>query len=136
VRNDTGIVEAHDEFVKTTTVNGVLRSGAGQDGGYGAANIACVACHTHVAVDINFQKKYKVEFDAVAHDAAGGWDVNNFKANGTVNISIYGNQSGETWATSNKSMSWDPATDLYINGDGAKVNGLSDASNDSAAALQ
>lgn len=136
VKNDSGIVEAHDEFVKTTTVNGVLRSGAGQDGGYGAANIACVACHTHVAVDINFQKKYKVQFDAIAHDVAGGWDVNNFTAQGTVNISIYGNQSGGTWATSNKSLTWNPETDLYINGNGAKIVGLSNDTNDSAAALQ
>lgn len=137
-RNDTGIVEAHDDFVKVgkVEVNGVLRAGEGQDGGYGAANIACVACHTHVAVDINFQKKYKVVFDAIAHDTAGGWDVNNFSAEGKVNISIYGNQSGTTWATSNKSFTWDPTVDLYIDGTGNKINGLSNEANDTKEALE
>ena len=49
---EEGAVEAHNEFVIADS-NGVLRTAVD---GYGASNIACVACHTHVAVDINFQR--------------------------------------------------------------------------------
>ena len=106
-----GSVEAHNEFV-VADGDGVLR---GPTTGYGANNIACVACHTHVAVDINFQKAYKVKFDAAA-TGTGSWAVDNFAAEGTVAIAIYGNQSGQTYAVGDKSITWDGATNMYVNG--------------------
>lgn len=60
------------------------------------ANEACIACHTHVAVDINWQKAYKIGFNAVQTATTGlhTWSVSNFIAEGTVNVSTYGNRSG------------------------------------------
>jgi len=132
--NDTGKLEAHNNFVRGT--GGVLRLG------YGAANDACVACHTHVPVDINFQKKYKLTFDANAFtggnggsDTHGNWSVGGFGAEGTVDIHVYGNGSGEVFATSNKSMNWNPTQTLFISGTDGQVKGLVNDVNDSAAAL-
>ncbi|VVB85470.1 Cytochrome c7 c [uncultured archaeon] len=126
---DTGSVEAHNAFVKTN--DGINRFG------YGASNGACIACHTHVAVDINFQKGYKLSFSAT-ESSAGQYSVGNFAVEGNVNIAVYGNGSGQTFATGNKTYSWTPGTNLYINGSGAKVVGLGTAgtsSSDSATAL-
>jgi hypothetical protein len=125
-----GSVEAHNEFV-VADPNGVLRS---PETGYGANNIACVACHTHVAVDINFQKAYKVAFDA-ANTATGSWTVDNFAAEGQVNIAIYGNGSGMTYATGDKSYTWDGAS-MYVNGATVKTDiALTGESSDNETAL-
>jgi len=106
-----GSVEAHNEFV-VADPDGVLRA---PSTGYGANNIACVACHTHVAVDINFAKAYKVVFDAAA-TGTGTWDVGNFATEGQVNIAVYGNQSGATYATGDKSYTWSGLDNMYVNG--------------------
>ncbi len=134
--NDTGSVEAHNDFVRAN--GGVLRKD------YGAANDACVGCHTHVAVDINFVKKYKLKFDAnVGTGGSGGghgnWSVGGFGYEGSVAISVYGNGSGETFATSDKTYNWTPGTTLYViqpNGsrDG-QVLGLNNEANDTKTAL-
>jgi len=124
---DTGATEAHNPFVKTN--DGINRFG------YGASNGACIACHTHVAVDINFQKGYKLAFDAI-ESSTGQYSVGNFAAEGQVNVAIYGNGSGQTFAVGDKTYTWTPGNTLYINGGAAKVNGLNGATNDSAAALQ
>ncbi len=124
---DTGEAEAHNAFVKTDPGN-ILRYQ------YGAANAACVSCHTHVAVDINFTNKYKIKFDAVAN-SSGEWYVGGYSAEGNVSIPTYGNRSGGTYATGNKSINWVPGTDLYINGTGARITGLYNATDDSEAAL-
>jgi hypothetical protein len=54
--SDTGTKEAHKEFALTD--DGITRQ---KDG---ASNGACVACHTHVAVDITYQKPTIYKFDA------------------------------------------------------------------------
>ncbi|KCZ70802.1 hypothetical protein ANME2D_02827 [Candidatus Methanoperedens nitroreducens] len=125
---DTGEAEAHNAFVKQDP-GGILRFQ------YGAANAACVACHTHVAVDINFQKRYKIKLDANAFDD-GSWGVGGYAAEGVVNISVYGNSTGSTFAISDQDYSWTPTETLYIGGDKAKViTGLSNDSDDSETAL-
>ncbi|MCX9084566.1 MAG: hypothetical protein OIN87_07215 [Candidatus Methanoperedens sp.] len=125
-----GSLEAHNEFV-VADPNGVLR---GPGTGYGSNNIACVACHTHVAVDINFQKAYKVQFDAV-NTATGSWTVDNFLAEGQVNVAIYGNGSGATYATGDKSYTWGGAN-MYVNGATVKTTiGLDGDSSDNTTAL-
>jgi len=53
--NDTGVNEAHTEF--QTTDDLITRQ---KDG---ASNGACVACHTHVAVDITYRKPLTYTFD-------------------------------------------------------------------------
>jgi hypothetical protein len=55
VTGDTGATEAHNEFTKTD--DGITRFE------YGASNGACVACHTHVNVDITYQKPSTYKFD-------------------------------------------------------------------------
>lgn len=81
--NDT---EAHKTFATQARSSNLLID----------ANEACVGCHTHVAVDINWQKAYKIAFNAVQTATTGqhSWAVNNFIAEGKVNVSTYGNRAG------------------------------------------
>jgi len=131
---DTGAVEAHNAWVKTP---GVGRFG-GPNGD--ANNDACVACHTHVAIDINFKKGYKLELDA-AETANGVYSVSNSAVRGTVDISVYGNSEGTTFAVTNKSITWtgaDVPANLYINGSVVPTNlvtGLTGEATDNATAL-
>ncbi|VVB90654.1 Cytochrome c7 c [uncultured archaeon] len=136
--NDTGNTEAHKDFVGAG--KGVLRFG------YGAANDACVGCHTHVAVSINFQKKYMLTLDANAFTGGAGgsgnhgnWSVGNFDSKGTVNVVEFGNGTGDAFATSAKDYNWSATTPLYLvnsNGtQGAQVNGLKDTTTDNSSAL-
>ena len=55
VTEDTGIFEAHADFLKNE--DGLLRYNNN------ASNTACVACHTHVAVDITYNKPTTIKFD-------------------------------------------------------------------------
>ncbi len=134
--NDTGSTEAHNDFVRAN--GGVLRKG------YGAANDACVGCHTHVAVDINFQKKYALTFTANALKSSptdnNSWSVGGFSAQGTVDVEEYGNGTGGAFATGNHTYSnWKPGTTMYLvnnNGtQGAQVLGLNNKTTDNATAL-
>jgi hypothetical protein len=128
---DTGEVEAHNAWVKSD--KGVGRFG-GPNGK--ANNDACVACHTHVAIDINFKKGYKLELSA--EETAGGvYSITNSAVGGTVKVSVYGNSEGTTFAVSNKTYDWTNtySPTLYINGTGAEVLGLNNDVNDSATAL-
>ncbi|MCZ7400086.1 MAG: hypothetical protein O8C62_10520 [Candidatus Methanoperedens sp.] len=61
------------------------------------ANEACVACHTHVAVSINWDKAYMMTFNATeTADATTGhnWTVDTFNATGSANTTSFGNQTG------------------------------------------
>ncbi len=133
--NDTGEVEAHNAFVQTPATGG--QKDTINRYGYGASNGACIACHTHVAVDINFQKGYKLSFDAI-ESSAGQYQVGNFNVEGKVNVAIYGNGSGGTYGVGNKTYNWTPSQTLYINGGNATIVGLGTAgtsASDSASAL-
>jgi len=133
-RNDTGAVEAHTPWV--TSTEGVSRFN------YGANNDACIACHTHVAVDITFDKAYKLKLTAAAGDSSGAgskYTVGNAAVEGHVVISVYGNQSGQTWAVGDQSITWTPSASevLYVGGDKTKlVNGLTNDAVDDEAALR
>jgi hypothetical protein len=62
------------------------------------SNEACVACHTHVAVNISWTKAYMMNFTAREYTAADGthnWTVSNFTTLGFVNLTTYGNRSGD-----------------------------------------
>ncbi len=134
--NDTGSVEAHRAFVQTPAFGG--QKDTVDRYGYGASNGACIACHTHVAVDINFQKGYKLSFSAV-EGQQGNYSVGNFAVEGQVNIAVYGNGSGGAFGVGNKTYSWTPGKALYVNGNGSQIVGLGvgggTSTNDSAAAL-
>jgi len=127
--DDTGANEAHNAWVQTD--DGLNRFGG--PNGY-ANNGACIGCHTHVAVDINFQKGYKLAFDAI-ESPEGVYSVSNAAVEGTVAISIYGNGSGETYAVGDKSYTWTPSQTMYINGGTATIGGLTGEASDSEAAL-
>jgi hypothetical protein len=129
--DDTGAQEAHKAWV--TTDDGINRFGG--PNGF-ANNGACIGCHTHVAIDINFQKGYKLSFDA-NETTTGVYSVGPAHVEGQVNIAIYGNGSGATYAVGDKSYTWQSSQPMYINGAGAAtVLNLNSESSDSEAALQ
>ena len=136
--DDTGAVEAHNAWVKTP---GVSRYGNNPetltlkgDQNLKANNDACIACHTHVAVDINFQKGYKLAFDAI-ENSTGSYTISNEAVEGTVRIAIFGNGSGGTYAVGAASYTWGPSETMYINGGSATIGGLTGESSDDQAAL-
>jgi len=81
-----GSVEAHKPFANEANNSLLLRG----------SNEACISCHTHVAVDINWTKAYKISFNAKENATTGlhEWTVDNFATEGTVQIQTYGNRSG------------------------------------------
>ncbi|MFZ3384092.1 MAG: hypothetical protein WA144_09220 [Candidatus Methanoperedens sp.] len=81
-----GSVEAHTAFANQANDSLLLRG----------SNEACISCHTHVAVDINWTKAYKISFNAMENATTGlhEWTVDNFATEGTVQIQTYGNRSG------------------------------------------
>jgi len=127
--DDTGAQEAHKAWV--TTDDGINRFGG--PNGF-ANNGACIGCHTHVAVDINFKKGYKLAFDAT-ETSTGVYSVSNASVEGQVNIAIYGNGSGATYGVGDKSYTWTPSKTLYMNGNSTVITGLNGDSSDSASAL-
>ncbi len=83
-----GPEEVHRPFALEANSSNLLKS----------SNEACIACHTHVAVDINWTKGYKISFNAmefIAIDGTHNWTVNNFAAEGTAVVQTYGNMSGQ-----------------------------------------
>jgi len=106
-RNDTGEAEAHNAWVAAD--NGVSRFA------YGANNDACIACHTHVPVDIQFKKAYKIKLTAYEL-GSGNYSIGAASTEGDVTIDTYGNASGETWAVGDKVIYWNGSVPLYIDG--------------------
>jgi hypothetical protein len=78
--NATGIKfganEAHKEFITEAEANTLMVG----------ANEACVACHTHVAVKITWDKPTLLSFNATSSNI-GDWTVDNFESTGSqVNV--------------------------------------------------
>lgn len=91
-----GPEEVHKPFVNqaNTTTNSMLKG----------ANEACIGCHTHVAVNINWTKAYMMAFNVseyVSTDSNGvtthGWTVGNFSVKGTAQMDTYGNRTGQIY---------------------------------------
>ena len=82
-----GPEEVHKPFANQSSNSSLLKS----------SNEACISCHTHVAVDINWTKAYKISFSAIENASTGvhDWTVSNFATEGSVQIQTYGNRSGE-----------------------------------------
>ncbi|MBE8538910.1 hypothetical protein [Geoglobus acetivorans] len=85
---DTGIYAAHKDWVNSakadTSANGtnlLLES-----------NEACIGCHTHVAVRINWTHASSLEFNAT--NTGSGWTTENYRANGTAVRIVWGNAEG------------------------------------------
>ncbi|MBC8521530.1 MAG: hypothetical protein ISS94_01510 [Candidatus Syntrophoarchaeum sp.] len=84
---DSGTKAAHKTFV-LNAINNTDMEGA---------NEACIACHTHIAVKINWTHRYSLEFNASFEDGLyppTHFNVSDWKVNGTVNVTVYGNGSG------------------------------------------
>ncbi|MGB2841767.1 MAG: cytochrome c3 family protein [Halobacteriota archaeon] len=84
---DTGERAAHKTFVMNAISNPDMED----------ANEACIACHTHIAVKINWTHRYSLEFNASFEDGLyppTHFNVSDWKVNGTVNVTVYGNGSG------------------------------------------
>ncbi len=87
---DTGSMAAHEMFVLEAKNDSTLKG----------ANEACVACHTHVAVKINWRHKRSLEFDVnitnpvTLGNGVHNWSVTNWKVNGTAIATVWGNASG------------------------------------------
>jgi len=95
--SDTGSAAAHWAFVNDSIHNSDLMEGA---------NEACIACHTHVAIDINWTKEYNMALTATA-DHEGNWTVGDFKSEGTYNVTTYGNMSGGTAWSNVTEVRWE-----------------------------
>jgi hypothetical protein len=68
--------EVHTTFYNESTKSGFLRGG----------NEACIGCHTHVGVNITWQRATTLTFNSteqVLPDGNHSWIVNNFSATGT-----------------------------------------------------
>jgi len=68
-----GSKEAHRDFINSSVADTLMEG----------ANEACIACHTHVAVTITWNKPKTLSFTANSSNV-GIWTVSNFAANGTV----------------------------------------------------
>ncbi|MCW7076928.1 MAG: hypothetical protein OCU18_06540 [Candidatus Syntrophoarchaeum sp.] len=81
--SDTGTKAAHMQFVHDA-INETLMEGA---------NEACIACHTHVGVNITWTKNVVLNFEA-SENETGSWSIPDFSATGdNVTESNYTN----TW---------------------------------------
>jgi hypothetical protein len=74
--DDDGSLEVHKAFV--TNNDGVLEYEAG------ASNTACVACHTHVAIDMAYNKPTTVKVDATLGRNGVETAINSVTADGSV----------------------------------------------------
>jgi len=92
---NTGFYEAHNAFVANAIKDDTLQD----------SNEACVACHTHVAVKINWTHARSIEFDIglgepITTDAGPhNWVLSNWAVNGTANATVWGNTTGAATTT-------------------------------------
>ncbi|MDY6965996.1 MAG: cytochrome c3 family protein, partial [Halobacteriota archaeon] len=104
---DTGSDAAHMAFVwGANGTNSTLMEGT---------NEACITCHTHVAIDINWTHAYKMSLDAV-QNSTGDWNVGNFRTEGTYNVSTYGNMTGGNTGATDPVVEISPEPEGYVSG--------------------
>lgn len=86
----TGEYEAHNAFIARAIDNTTLQD----------SNEACVTCHTHVAVKINWTHARSLEFDIgigtpmTTDVGVHNWTLSNWAVNGTANAIVWGNTTG------------------------------------------
>ncbi|MCW7079974.1 MAG: hypothetical protein OCU16_02625 [Candidatus Methanospirare jalkutatii] len=86
-KNDTGELAAHKTFIEKSIEDTKMED----------ANEACIACHTHIPVKINWTHRYSLEFNCTpefeklppTHFNVTAWSIN-----GTYNITVYGWRNG------------------------------------------
>jgi len=88
--SNPGTFEAHNAFIAMAIKNGTLQD----------SNEACIACHTHVAVKINWTHARSLEFDvslgepATTEEGPHNWTITNWDYNRTAKATVWGNTSG------------------------------------------
>lgn len=92
----TGADEVHKPFVEQANTTGVAF--------LKGANEACIACHTHVAVDITWTKRTGMSLTAVETQPGGpgsahSWDVGNYVATGVAVVQTNGDSNGTGTST-------------------------------------
>ncbi len=101
--NKPGTLEAHNDFIKDAINSTFMED----------ANEACVACHTHVAVELNFTHYKAMDFNVTINSAwltnpnTNKWSVNGFTVNTStaVTYKIWGNATGNG-TTTYGSINW------------------------------
>lgn len=89
---DTGSFAAHRKFVERAIANNLMQD----------ANEACIACHTGVAVKINWTHSRSIEFDIglqnpITTDCGPhNWSVTDWQTNGTAYATTWGNTTGNS----------------------------------------
>ena len=97
-----GHYEAHNAFVAKAIDDSTLQD----------SNEACVACHTFVAVKINWTHARSLEFDVglgspITTDyGPHNWTVTSWTYNGTANATVWGDTYGTNASTSYDSGVW------------------------------
>ena len=83
---DTGSRAAHKTFVMDAISNTNMED----------ANEACIACHTHIPVKINWTHRVSLEFNVTPELELPPthFNVSNWNVNGTANVTVYGNTTG------------------------------------------
>jgi hypothetical protein len=88
--DDTGEKAAHKKFV-LDAMNDTTMSGA---------NEACLACHTMIAVKLNWTHARSLEFEVgldspvTTETGVHNWTMTNWAVNGTANATVWGNTTG------------------------------------------
>lgn len=84
---DTGSRAAHMKFVTDAKNNTMMED----------SNEACVACHTHTRVKINWTHAYSLEFNSSYKKGVyppTHFNTSGLSVNGTINTTTYGNATG------------------------------------------
>ena len=97
VGDAAGSLAAHNEFIEGAILDPMMTD----------SNEACIACHTYVAIDINWTHSYKMFF--IADGRGGMWNVTDFDSEGCYNTTTYGNMSGNITSTTDPVVSISPA---------------------------
>ncbi|ADC64839.1 hypothetical protein Ferp_0668 [Ferroglobus placidus DSM 10642] len=85
---DTGAYAAHRPWVLSAMADNPANNTDLLTG----PNEACIGCHTHVAVRINWTHAVSLEFNAT--NTGTGWTTENYNANGTAVRIVWGNAEG------------------------------------------
>ena len=84
--NDSGAYAAHLDFVTSAALDPLLED----------SNEACIACHTHVAVKINFTHYKAMEFNVTWNSITGEYETSGYRVNTSTGVTyiIWGNAEG------------------------------------------
>jgi hypothetical protein len=99
-RWDIGNMEAHMALINESKENPTLKD----------ENEACIACHTAMAVRINWTHAKSLEFEAglgdpIKTDYTHNWTVTEWNYNGSARATVWGNTTGEG-ATAFEEINW------------------------------